>query len=101
MGTLHYGSPSVGFALEDRVLAHIELVIMAKLRRQESLSFAIVDDKTERRQAIWISPVTALRFEYDAAMPEINRLWLQDLVDTANSPGGLRIVPEPALPASR
>jgi hypothetical protein len=28
-------------------------------------------------------------------MPEINRTWLQELVDTANSPGGLRLVPEP------
>jgi hypothetical protein len=42
-----------------------------------------------------------LRFEYEAPMPEINRLWLQELVDTANSSGGLRIVPEPELPASR
>ncbi|GAB2846443.1 hypothetical protein ACFQ0P_04650 [Microbacterium insulae] len=101
MGTLHYGAPSVGFPLDDRVLAHLELVITAKLRRQESLSFAVVDEATDRRQSVWISPVTALRFEYDAPMPEINRLWLQELVDTANSPGGLRVVPEPELPAGR
>jgi hypothetical protein len=101
MGTLHYGAPSVGFPLDDRVLAHLELVITAKLRRQESLSFAVVDDETERRQSVWISPVTSLRFEYDAPMPEINRLWLQELVDTANSPGGLRVVPEPDIPAGR
>jgi hypothetical protein len=30
-------------------------------------------------------------------MAEINRLWLHELVDTANSSGGLRIVPEPEL----
>ena len=53
------------------------------------------------RQSVWISPVTSLRFEYDAPMPEINRLWLQELVDTANSPGGLRVVPEPEVPATR
>ncbi|MGL4255690.1 hypothetical protein [Microbacterium sp.] len=101
MGTLHYGAPSVGFPLDDRVLAHLELVITAKLRRQESLSFAVVDEKTDRRQSVWISPVTPLRFEYDAPMPEINRLWLQELIDTANSPGGLRVIPEPEIPASR
>jgi hypothetical protein len=101
VGTLHYGSPATGFALDDRTLAHIELVMMAKLRRQESFAFAITDEKTQLRQAVWISPVTALRFEYDAPMPEINRLWLQDLVDTANSSGGLRIVPEPDPAASR
>lgn len=98
MGTLHYGSPPASFQIDDRTLAHVELVIMAKLRRRENLSFAIIDEKTSLRQALWISPVTLLRFEYDAPMPEINRLWLQELVDTANSSSGLRIVPEPALP---
>ncbi|MEI3846791.1 MULTISPECIES: hypothetical protein [unclassified Microbacterium] len=101
MGTLHYGSPPASFKIDDRALAHVELVIMAKLRRRENLSFAIVDEETSVRQAMWISPVTMLRFEYEAPMPEINRLWLQELVDTANSSGGLRIVPEPELPASR
>ena len=72
---------------------------MAKLRRRENLSFSLVDEKTSVRQAMWISPVTTLRFEYDGPMPEINRLWLQDLVDTANSSSGLRLVPEPELPS--
>ncbi|MCW3493230.1 hypothetical protein [Microbacterium sp. SSM24] len=100
MGTLHYGAPSIGLPLDDRVLAHLELVITAKLRRQESFAFAVVDEKTDVRQSVWISPVTSLRFEYEAPMPEINRQWLQELVDTANSSGGLRVVPEPARPAA-
>jgi hypothetical protein len=97
VGTLHYGSPSAAFSIDDRTLAHLELVIMAKLRRRENLSFAIVDEKTSVRQSMWISSVTQLRFEYEGPMPEINRLWLHELVDTANSSGGLRIVPEPEL----
>lgn len=101
MGTLHYGAPSVEFAIDDRTLAHLELVILAKLRRRESLSFAVTDDDTGIRRSVWLSPSSTIRFEYDAPMPEINRLWLQDLVDTANSSGGLRIVPEPELPESR
>lgn len=99
MGTLHYGSPPSSFQIDDRALAHVELVVMAKLRRRENLSFSLVDEKTSVRQAMWISPVTTLRFEYDGPMPEINRLWLQDLVDTANSSSGLRLVPEPELPS--
>ncbi|HEY9307542.1 MAG TPA: hypothetical protein VIP82_07020 [Microbacterium sp.] len=99
MGTLHYGSPPASFQIDDRALAHVELVVMAKLRRRENLSFSLVDEKTSVRQAMWISPVTTLRFEYDGPMPEINRLWLQDLVDTANSSSGLRLVPEPELPS--
>ena len=100
MGTLHYGSPAVDFPIDDRTLAHLELVIVAKLRRHESLSFAITDEKTGLRQARWISPASTVRFAYDAPMPEINRVWLQELVDIANSPGGLRILPEPE-PAAR
>lgn len=99
MGTLHYGSPPASFEIDDRSLAHLELVIMAKLRRRENLSFSLIDQKTSLRQALWISPVTTLRFQYDGPMPEINRLWLQDLVDTANSSTGLRLVPEPELPS--
>ena len=97
MGAFHYGSPAATFELDDRVLAHLELVMMAKLRRQESFSFALAEDDGSRRQAMWISPLVALRFSYVAPMPEINKKWLQDLVDTANSPGGLRVVPEPSL----
>ena len=99
MGTLHYGSPPASFKIDDRALAHVELVVLAKLRRRENLSFALVDEKTSLRQSMWISPDTTLRFEYDGPMPEINRLWLQDLVDTANSSTGLRLVPEPELPS--
>ncbi|KHK96622.1 hypothetical protein LK09_14980 [Microbacterium mangrovi] len=95
MGTLHYGSTPASFPLDDRDLAHIELVILAKLRRRESLSLALIDEKTSLRQSMWISPDVTLRFEYSGPMPEINRLWLQELIDTANSPGGLRLVPEP------
>lgn len=98
MGTLHYGSPAVAFPIEDRTLAHLELVIVAKLRRQESLAFALTDEKSGQRQAMWLSPASTIRFEYDGPMPEINRVWLQELVDTANSTTGLKIVPEPELP---
>jgi hypothetical protein len=95
MGTLHYGAPSVAFPIDDRTLAHLELVIVAKLRRRESMSLAIVDEKTQRRQALWVSAAATVRFEYDGPMPEINKLWLQELADSANSPGGLRLLPEP------
>ncbi|WP_295014876.1 hypothetical protein [uncultured Microbacterium sp.] len=95
MGFLHYGATPATFPLDDRTLAHFELVILAKLRRHESLALALADATTGARQAMWVSPEVTLRFEYDGPMPEINRLWLQELVDTANSPGGLRLVPEP------
>jgi hypothetical protein len=99
MGTLHYGSPAAEFSIDDRALAHLELVIVAKLRRKEGLAFSITDEATQLRQSIWISPAATVRFEYDAPMPEINRVWLQELAEAANSPGGLRILDEPATSA--
>ncbi|WP_345800629.1 hypothetical protein AAIB33_14290 [Microbacterium sp. AZCO] len=94
MGTLHYGSPAAEFAIDDRTLAHLELVILAKFRRRESVALALTDESNERRQVLWLSTSSTLRFEYEARMPEINRVWLQELVESANSPGGLRIIPE-------
>lgn len=101
MGTLHYGAPAATFSIDDRTLAHLELVIFAKLRRQENLSFSHTDESSGRRQAVWISPTSVVRFEYDGPMPEISKPWLQALVDTANSPGGLKIVAEPEAPPAR
>ncbi len=94
MGTLHYGAPSVGFPIDDRALAHLELVIVAKLRRREGFAFAVTDD-AGIRQAVWLSDAATLRFEYDGPMPDINRQWLQELADAANAPAGLKILPEP------
>lgn len=87
--------------IDDRALAHIEIVIFAKLRRRESLSFSIEMSPDAGRNALWISPSSTLRFEYEAPMPEINRRWLQELIESANSSAGLRLIPEPELPASR
>jgi hypothetical protein len=100
MGTLHYGSPAAEFAIDDRTLAHLELVILAKLRRRESLALSLTDDATEKRQVVWLSTSSTLRFEYDGPMPEINRAWLQELVEAANSPGGLKVLPETSPAAS-
>jgi hypothetical protein len=99
VGTLHYGSPAAEFSIDDRTLAHLELVIVAKLRRKEGLAFAITDEKTQVRQALWLSPAATVRFEYEGPMPEINRTWLQELAEAANSPTGLRILEEPSASA--
>jgi hypothetical protein len=45
----------------------------------------------------------AIPLVYDFAgsrTPAINREWLNALMETANSPGGLRLVPEPAEQAA-
>lgn len=39
MGTLFYGDNRFAIGIDDRSLAHLQLVILAKLRRDESFSF--------------------------------------------------------------
>lgn len=94
MGHLHYGSPATSFALPDRTLAHIEFVVLAKLRRNEGFALSI-DTDSGGRQQIWINTASTLRFEFDQQVTDINREWLEQLIDSANTAGGLRLVPEP------
>ena len=90
MGSLHYGSPPATFALDDRTLAHVELVVLAKLRRSESFALTL-DDATGGRSTIWINASSTLRFEFGASGAEINREWLEELIDSANTTAGMRV----------
>jgi hypothetical protein len=101
MGSLHYGSPPTSYELDDRALAHVELVVLAKLRRNESFALSL-DTAKGGRSTIWVNSASTLRFEFDGASHEINRQWLDELIDSANTTTGMRVVPEPekAPPAS-
>ena len=95
MGSLHYGSPPASFQLDDRTLAHVELVVLAKLRRNESFALTI-DEAKGGRSTIWINASSTLRFEFAAQGADINREWLEELIDSANTTAGMKIVPEPS-----
>lgn len=94
MGSLHYGSPPATFELDDRALAHVELVVLAKLRRNESFALTL-DSPSGGRSTIWINAASTLRFELGPEPGEINRAWLEELIDSANTTAGMRVVPEP------
>jgi hypothetical protein len=95
MGHILYGSTPTVIELDDRILAHIELVTLAKLRRNESFAFSI-DAEDGSRATYWINSSSPLEFRFDVGRHEINRDWLDLIIDTANSTGGMRVVPEPA-----
>jgi len=99
MGSLHYGSPPATFELDDRTLAHVELVVLAKLRRNESFALTI-DDEKGGRQTIWINSSSDLRFQFATTSHEINREWLDELIDSANTTIGMRALPEPQKKSS-
>jgi hypothetical protein len=84
--------------LEDRVLAHLQIVVSNKLRRSEPFFFTWRDDASMGggRNAVWVHPHAGLTFKfYGSRVPAINRAWLDAMMYTANSTSGLYIVPEP------
>lgn len=97
MGTLTYDSDLTA-SFDDRMLAHLQLVIWAKLRRGEQFSFSWVEGAPAepRRTSVWIAPSIPLTFRYsEAELPEIDQRWVDVLMKAANSAGGLRPLPEP------
>lgn len=98
MGRLTYGN-NVQVEFEDRVLAHLQIVIGAKVRRGESFHLSWRDDPSvgDGRTIIWINPTVMLTYKfYGSRMPQINRAWIDALTSVANSPNGLHVVPEPS-----
>ncbi|GAA4677904.1 hypothetical protein GCM10025780_23470 [Frondihabitans cladoniiphilus] len=85
--------------LDDRTLAHLQIVIVSKLRRRESFVFSWREDMSgaEGRVSVWIHPDCDLAFRFAGSRtPSVNRSWVAQLTELANSGSGLWIVPEPA-----
>ena len=102
LGTFHYDA-SLKVDFDDRVLAHLQIVIGQKLRRRESFYFAWRDDDQigDGRTTVWLHPALPLVYKYfGSKMPRINPAWIHTLTESANSNGGLQLVPEPAAPGA-
>lgn len=97
MGTLYYGDSGTPIGIEDRALAHLKVAIVTKLRRGESftLSWQHPEDQPRGRSTLWLHPTIALRFVFDAPeAPELSRGWVEELMRSANSTGGIQLVEE-------
>ena len=102
MGKFIYGTPSISVDFDDRLLAHLKVVIMSKIRRGESLSFSweYTAAAGSGHSTIWINPSIPLQFDFAGGKePRLNRAWVDELVRLANSPSGLRPTAEPAEPS--
>lgn len=92
MGALLYDGARVEF--DDRTLAHLQIVIVSRIRRRESVligwhdAFADGDGRT----AMWISAALPVRFEFTASkLPEIDRAWVDRLNEGVASRTGLMV----------
>jgi hypothetical protein len=98
MGKLLYGDSGIEIEIEDRLLAHLQLVIGAKLRRKESFFFSWRDDPAsgDGRSSIWMDVSIPIFFKYRSSrVPEINREWIDLLIQSSHSGRGLEFIPEP------
>lgn len=83
--------------LDDRTMAHLEVVIIGKLRRGESFFFTWVHEVSlgSGKDSKWMHPQLDLDFRFDDhRTPEINPAWVEALMRVAYTPAGLQIVPE-------
>ncbi|WP_345438841.1 DUF7882 family protein [Microbacterium gilvum] len=99
MGTLTYGNGGgARISIDDRALSHLKVVIISKLRRQESFAVSWTHpcgSGPTGRTTIWVHPAIPLRFDFDEPEPpELNMRWIVGMTDEANQLGGVVLTPE-------
>ena len=100
MGILTYDGLESEF--DDRVLAHLHVVIVQKLRRGESFCLSWRDTHAVGggRSSLWLHPSIPLHFKFFGSKPPaLNREWISILTLSSNSSQGLVVTPEPDAPA--
>jgi hypothetical protein len=89
-----YGSDGQSFDIDDRVLAHLRIVFMTKLRRSEPFFFH--HNESSGTRSMWIHPAVPIVFHfYGSRQPVLNRDWMESLLRDASSTNGLTVSPEP------
>jgi hypothetical protein len=100
VGKFIYGATGVSVDLEDRVLAHLRVVIMTKLRRNEAFMFDLDVGGGNGRRTFWIAPAVPIQFHFFGGRPpRINRAWVEEMLLLASGSVGLSIPPEPKAAA--
>jgi len=94
MAKLFYGTTPEPITIDDRMLAHVKVVVATKLRRGESftLSWTHGPDEPVGRSTIWLQPSIPLRFVFESEQPEtLDQSLLKRMANDANSSRGLSL----------
>lgn len=98
MGKFIYNSSLREIEIDDRTLAHLRVAILNKLRRSESFAMTWEHgvEHGSGRTTFWLHESVPMQFVFSGnRQPKLNRLWIEQLLLTANSSVGLQYVPEP------
>lgn len=96
MGKLSYGAAQHEIVIDDELLAHIEAVALARLRRNNAFALRWTEKVDgaagDVRRTIWLHPSADLYFEYDSLeMKELDRDLLDRLAKAADSNAGVNL----------
>ncbi|WP_350349053.1 ATP-dependent DNA ligase [Agromyces sp. G08B096] len=95
MGKLIYGARKID--VPDRPLAHLQAVMVDKLRRGETFSLTLSADGAQKTMIF--GPSVQVMFEYASnRTPRLNRNWLKRLSEVGYAGDGLQLVAEPDDP---
>jgi len=95
MGILRYEREE--FSFDDRILAHVQIVISTKLRRGENffLTWSLPASAGSGRHALWIDNGVPIHLSYTGSRaPHINREWVEALL-MSSAGGGVHLGEEP------
>ena len=96
MGKLIYGYGEE-YDFDDRVLSHVKIAIVTKLRRHESflLNWEIPSEQGGGRISLWISRELPMAFVFAGSRPPtLNERWMEALLESSQRTGGMVIIPE-------
>lgn len=88
MGTLTYA----GVVVDDRLLTHLQIVIVQKFRRGQSFPMSWVDDPQidDGRSSLWLTPAFPVYFKfYGSRVPAVDQQWIDRLHQSADSARGM------------
>ena len=91
MGRLIYRDKA-SFDIDDRLLAHLRIVIMNKLRRNEGFMLQVPVTEGVRQASLWVhaSNARVLQF-YGGRAPAIDRELVDQMMHDASGPDGLTL----------
>jgi len=95
VGTLLYGASRTSIRVDDRTLAHLQVVITTKLRRNEGflLQWDRGVDSGSGRGAFWVHPSSDLIYDFDGGRePSLDPGELDRMMSEASGRHGLRIL---------
>jgi hypothetical protein len=99
MGTLNYGTWAVEF--DDRLLTHLQIVIVNRLRHGDPLLMSWIDSTTigDGRSSIWLTNAIPVYFKFSGSrIPAVDEDWIRTLSASAAASTGLLVTDRDGSP---